>query len=311
MPSNFDVSTAVIKSAVDTGRFVPEIWVDEVIATYKKALVLANLVRKINVEGKPGDAVNIPGYVRGSATAKSANTAIVPEALTTTGLGAGVQVSLDQHWYWSRLIEDIAQVQAKQSLRSIYTEDAGYTLAKKIDSVLHDLAASWQGGANTAAFDKAVIGSDGSTLYTGSNEAAITDAAIRKVIQTLDDADVPMENRFLVIPPVARNTLMGLARFTEQAFVGEGGSNNVIRNGRLGNVYGVEIYVSSQCPVATGDARIASLFHKDALVLCMQQSVRMQNQYKLEALGTLLVADTIFGAKEYRDNAGVAIAVTA
>lgn len=313
MASNFDVSTAVTKAAVDTGRFVPEIWIDEVIATYKKALVLANLIRKVNVEGKPGDAVNIPGYVRGSATAKTANTAVVPEALTTTGLGAGVQVSLNQHWYWSRLIEDIAQVQSKQSLRSIYTEDAGYTLAKKIDSVLHDLASGWQSGAGTATYDKAVIGSDGSTNYTsGANNAApITDAAIRKVIQTLDDADVPMENRSLVIPPVARNTLMGLARFTEQAFVGDAGGANTIHTGRLGNVYGVEVYVSSQCPTATGGARIASLFHKDASVLCMQQAVRMQNQYKLEALGTLLVADTIFGCAEYRDAAGVAIAVTA
>jgi hypothetical protein len=104
---------------------------------------------------------------------------------------------------------------------------------------------------------------------------------------------------------------MGLARFSEQAFVGEGGSSNVIRNGRLGNVYGVEIYVTSAFPVATGDARIGALFHKDAIVLCEQMKPRVQMQPKLEYIADLLVADTIFGANEMRDGAGVAIAVTA
>lgn len=307
MAGEFSPTNAVTKSAVDTSKFVPEIWSDEIIATYKKALVMANLVKKMSVVGKKGDAVNIPGFTRAAASAKSAASPVTLIAHS----GTGIQVALDQHWEYSRLIEDIVKVQSNNPMRGVYTEDAGYALARVVDDYLHDLTSSWQGGAGTAAWDKAVIGSDGSTLYTGANEAAITDAAIRKVIQTLDDADVPMSQRFLVIPPVARNTLMGLARFTEQAFVGEAGSSNTIRTGRLGNIYGVEVYVTSHCPTATGDARIASLFHKDALVLCEQLKPRVQTQQKLEFLGDLLVADTIFGAKEYRDNAGVAIAVAA
>ena len=31
-----------------------------------------------------------------------------------------------------------------------------------------------------------------------------------------------MDGRFLLVPPSTRNTMMGIARFTEQAFVGEG-----------------------------------------------------------------------------------------
>jgi hypothetical protein len=307
MAGEFSPTNAVTKSAVDTSKFVPELWSDEIIATYKKSLVMANLVKKLSVVGKKGDAINIPGFTRAAASAK---TAAAPVTLITHA-GTGIQVAFDQHWEYSRLIEDIVKVQSNNPMRGVYTEDAGYALATVVDTYLHNLTASWQGGANTAAWDKAVIGSDGSTLYTGANEAAITDAAIRKVIQTLDDADVPMSNRYLVIPPVARNTLMGLGRFTEQAFVGEGGSSNTIRTGRLGNVYGVEIYVSSACPTATGAARIASLFHRDALVLCEQLKPRVQTQYKQEFLADLLTADTLFGAKEYRDAAGVAIAVVA
>jgi len=307
MAGEFNPANAVTKSAVDGSKFVPEIWSDEVVATYKKALVMANLVKKLPVVGKKGDVVHVPGFTRAAASAKAAATAVTIIAHT----GTGIDVNLNQHWEYSRLIEDIVKVQSNNPMRGVYTEDAGYALARVVDDYLHDLTSLWQSGAGTAAFDKAVIGSDGSTLYTGANEAAITDAGIRRVIQTLDDADVPMSQRFLVIPPVARNTLMGLARFTEQAFTGEAGSANTIRTGRLGNVYGVEIYVTSHSPTATGDARIAQLFHKDALILCEQQKVRTQTQYKQEFLADLLTADTIFGAAEFRDNAGVAIAVVA
>ena len=181
----------------------------------------------------------------------------------------------------------------------------------RVDTDLMTLGRNVQGGNGTIAYDKAVIASDGSTLYTGANEAAITDAGIRKVIQTLDDADVPMDGRVLVLPPVARNVMMGLARFTEQAFVGEVGGGNTIRNGEIGNVYGVKVYVSTNCETATGDARIGMMFHKDAFVLAEQLGVRSQTQYKQEYLGTLFTSDMLYGVKELRDEAAVAIAMAA
>ena len=44
--------------------FIPELWSDEVIAGYKKNLVLGNLVTKINHAGKKGDTIHIPKPVR-------------------------------------------------------------------------------------------------------------------------------------------------------------------------------------------------------------------------------------------------------
>lgn len=297
----------VILSNASTAKAVPALWADEITATYKKNLVAANLVKKVMATGKKGDTMYFPKTVRGTATAKSANTAVT----FTAESGTGVTVSLDQHWHAARLIEDIVAVQGNASLRSFYTDDIGEALARKIDDIVLQQFRKVAGGDGTVAYDKAVIGSDGSTLYTGANEAALTDAGFRRALQTLDDNDVPVSDRFFIVPPVTRNTLMGLARFTEQAFTGESGEKNVIRTGRMGNLYGVEVYVTSQCETATGDARIAPLFHKDAVVLVMQQKPRVQSQYTLDFLGTQLVADTIFGANELRNEAGIAIAVTA
>ena len=287
--------------------FIPELWSDEIIAAYKQNLVMANLVSKMSFKGKKGDTLHIPKPTRGNAAVKAAATAVTIQATTETE----IQVLVNKHYEYSRLIEDITETQALSSLRQFYTSDAGYALAKQVDTDLIQLGRGAQGGNGTVAYDKAVIASDGTTLYTGGNEAAITDAGIRKVIQTLDDADVPMDGRCLVLPPVARNVMMGLARFTEQAFVGETGGGNTIRNGQIGNVYGVMVYVSTNCETATGAARIGMMFHKDAFVLAEQLGVRSQTQYKQEYLGTLFTSDMLYGVKELRDEAAVAIAMAA
>jgi len=304
------LSEMVTKAESATQQVIPEIWSDEIQAAYKNSLVLANLVKQLNVVGQKGDIVNVPVMTRGAATAKSAEA----EVTTIAGGGTGLAVNLDQHWHYARLIEDIAAKQASTAMRSFYTDDAGYALAKAVDTFLADRFEAATGGTLDAdEWAGAVIGSNGSTAFNDAsdNSAAITDAAIRKIVENLDEVDAPQSQRYLVVPPSARNTLMGLARFTEQAFVGEVGSSNTIRNGRLGNVYGVELFVSSNLPspdTAT-TVKIALMFHKSAVVLCQQMKPRIQTQYQLNALADLLVGDTIFGGRMVRIDAGYGIAV--
>ena len=286
--------------------FIPEIWSDEIVATYKKSLVAANLIKKMNFKGKKGDTVNIPVPTRGSASAKTANAQVNLNVATENN----IPVLINKHFEYSRLIEDIVDVQALASMRQFYTDDAGYALAKQVDTSVIQLGRGVNGGDGTADYTGAYSGADGTTAYTGT-AGALTDAAIRRTIQRLDDQDVPMEGRFLIVPPSSRNTLMGLARYTEQAFVGESGSANTIRNGEIGNLYGIPVFVSSNADTATDGDRIALMGHKDFAVLVEQMGIRSQTQYMQQWLGTLFTADTIFGVKELRDYSAVALAVPA
>ena len=292
-------------------NFIPKLWSDEIVAAYKKNLVLANVIKRMNFKGKKGDTVHIPTPVRGSASAKGATNAVTL-IVNTEG---DTQVSINKHYEYSRLIEDIVEVQALTSLRSFYTDDAGYALARQVDTDLVRLGRSFNGAtvgtndyATSASSTKAYIGSDGTTAYNSStsNAAALTDAAIRRTIQRLDDNDIPMDGRFFLIPPSSRNTLMGLARYTEQAFVGEAGGNNTIRNGEIGNLYGMPVFVSSNADYGAGNSgadRIALMGHRDSMVLVEQQGVRSQTQYKQEYLGTLFTSDTIYGVAALRASA--------
>jgi N4-gp56 family major capsid protein len=295
-------------TTTSAANFIPEIWSDEIVAAFKKNLVLANLVKRMSFKGKKGDTVNIPSPARGTANAKVATDAVTLIAESDTN----IQVLINKHFEYSRLIEDIVEVQALTSLRAFYTEDAGYALARRMDTDLVQLGRAFNGatiGTNDYATSntstKAFIGSDGTTAYnsTSSNAAALTDAAIRRTIQRLDDNDVPMDGRFFLIPPSSRNTLMGLARYTEQAFVGNG---DAIRNGEIGQLYGMAVFSSSNADTGAGNSgadRICLMGHRDAMVLVEQLGIRSQTQYKQEYLGTLFTADTIYGVKALRTNA--------
>ena len=276
-------------------NFIPEIWSDEIVAAYKKSLVMANLVRKMSHKGKKGDTIHIPMPSRAAAQAKAANTLVKIQQDTESV----VDISINKHYEISRLIEDIVSVQALSSLRKFYTDDAGYGLARQTDTDLIQLGRSMNNGAGTNVYATAYAGGDGATAYVAgsNNESALTDVGLRRLIQRLDDNDIPMDRRHLVVPPSTRNTLMGIARFTEQGFTGEAGSGNTIRNGKIGDLYGIDVYVTPQCDTASGSnaARIGLIFHEDSLALVEQMGVRTQTQYKQEYLADLMTADALYG----------------
>jgi N4-gp56 family major capsid protein len=315
MATSFSPTNSV--TTTTAANFIPEIWSDEIVAAYKKNLVLANLVMKMNFKGKKGDTVHIPTPTRGSASAKAAETAVTLIAATESV----VDISINKHYEYSRLIEDIVEAQALNSMRQFYTSDAGYALARQVDTDLVQLGRVANGGSTGAQYGSAYIGGDGTTTfdYTANtntgNASALTDASIRRTIQRLDDNDTPMDNRFFLIPPSSRNTLMGLARYTEQAFVGNG---DAIRNGEIGNLYGIPVFTSSNADSAsataafptsgTAIARVCLMGHKDAMVLVEQVGVRSQVQYKQEYLATLFTSDTLYGVAALRSAATVGAA---
>jgi len=63
-------------TSTTAATFVPEVWSDEVIAAFKSNLVLANLVKNMNHQGKKGDVIHIPAPIRGSASQKTAESQV-------------------------------------------------------------------------------------------------------------------------------------------------------------------------------------------------------------------------------------------
>ena len=289
-------------------KFIPEIWSDEVIAAYKSNLVMANLVKKMSMTGKKGDTIHVPKPTRGSASAKVAETAVTIQ----NSVESEVLININKHFEFSRLIEDITEVQALASLRQFYTGDAGYGLAKQVDNDLFELAKSFGDGNGTSYVNS---GSFQISTTTGALEAydadgatdigAFSDAAFRALIQKQDDADVPMDGRSFIVPPSLRNAIMGIERYTSTDFV----NGKSVETGKIGNLYGVDVFVSTNVPTLEAGVRGAQLIHKDTNVLAEQQAIRSQTQYKQEFLGTLYTADCLYGVQVMRPEAGFTLAV--
>ena len=226
------------------------------------------------------------------------------------------------------MIEDIVDVQALSSLRRFYTEDAGYSLAKQVDTDLFNVGTGFGDGTlnltpgvTGTAWENSNVYFNGAgttpTVYTDDTVVAadvFTDAFFRFMIKKMDDADVPMDGRCFVIPPTLRSVIMGTERYVSSDFR----DPKTVQTGLIGSVYGIDIYVSSNCPVieaasensvSTIDTRGAFLMHKEAIVLAEQMSVRSQTQFKQEYLSTLYTADTLYGVQAYRPEAGFVLAV--
>ena len=79
----------------------------------------------------------------------------------------------------------------------------------------------------------------------------------------------------------------------------------------MGELYGIPIYVSSNCPTtesasdnsAGGAVKAATLLHRDSYILAMQSNIRTQQQYKQEFLAEMTTSDVLYGTKVYRADA--------
>lgn len=276
--ANVTVTTAAV--------FIPEVWSNDILRVVEANLVIGPRVHNYsaNVQ-KKGDVIHVPSITEIAAAAKAAGTDVSFTANTETE----IQIAIDQHYAAAVKIEDIAEIQAQADLMSEYTSAIGYAVAKQMDASLATLGA-------------------GFSQTTGTTNTAITDAVILRSIQYLDDANAPFTQRHFVIKPSAKKDILSLDKFVLFQNTGAVNGSSRVMNGVLGEVYGVEIGVTTQITQSASPITNQNMmFHKDALGLATQQSVRVQSQYALESLATKLVADAIWGVKEMRDTFGVLV----
>lgn len=288
------------------GVFIPQLWLDEVRRATEANLVAKRICKHFPVQGKKGDTLHVPDVSNLAANAKASQAQVTLQAITETEF----TMTLNTHIESSFLVEDIVAAQSQYALRSEYTQKAGYAIAQKVDA---DVLAQY------ASMASQVIGGDGITAWnpaTTGNGTNLTDAGIRRMIQTLEDANVPSDQLAMVIPPSQKNVLAGIPRFSEYLNTGV---EATVRNGKLlggaadawGELYGVKVYVTTQCPtVLAADNvtayRVGLLMHRDAIALAQQVAPRVQAQYKQEYLGTLVTVDTVYGVAAFRTDFGVA-----
>lgn len=267
--------------------FRPNVWSNEVLMFVKANLVLLPLIKHYDAEVQAyGQTVEIPNVSTITANLKAANTLVTLNYNTETK----TTITINQHYESSFLVEDIVKAQSKYDLRSDYTQAAGYAISAKVDSIIAT--------AMTNAF----------TAY-GAFGTALNDTLILTVNRYLDDQKAPQTDRAFVVTPQGKQEMLAIDKYIRYDAIGVGGDQNSIRNGQIGEIYGVRVYMSQNLVQVTSSPNQNShlFFHKEAFAIAMQQSPRTQASYKQEYLGWLITVDVLFGLTQLRTSFGFTV----
>lgn len=262
---------------VTTGaNFIPELWADAILDYAERKFSLKNKVTDLSsMLSSGGDTLHIPRVDEESASEKSAGTAVTYSANTD----AKTDLSIDQHFYNAKRIDDIVKVQESADMFNMYAKSMGYALAKKVENYL--------------AVD--VIQSATANDVSLATDNTFTSAEIRSGTQKLMDIGVDYtSDTYLYASPGAYNSLFALDEFS---LANEAGRASAHATGSQGSIMGMDAFFSVDWDDdgGTGD-ETASIFTKDSVIFAMQIAPRVQSSYDIDYLATSLVVDVLFGA---------------
>lgn len=266
----------------------PNVWAKELLRAREKNLVLVPLIKHYDRDIQSfGQTVEIPNLSNLTANAKSANTQVTLQAPTETKL----TLTIDQHYESSFLVEDFADIQSMYDMAAEYTEKAGYAIAEKMDSTL------------------ATTMTSNFTQTVGAFGTPLADSAILTAIQYLDDAKAPSDNRYFVVTTQGKRELLSIDKYIRYDAIGVGGDANSIKNGQIGEIYGVKVFMSQNLVFVAGTPNQNNhlMFHTEAAAIAVQRNVSTEHQRKTEYLGDLYVASALWGVRVLRVDHGVLV----
>lgn len=221
-------------------RFVPQVWAAELLVALEKAHVFAQAgVVNRDYEGQIsqfGDTVHVTSIsdpTIGTYTANS--TSITPEELTD----ARRTLTIDQAKYFAFRVDDIDRRQARGDVIQQAIRRAGYKLRDVVDTYIAGLYTSVPSASQL-----------GTVAVTTGTPTAAYDSVLVPLKTKLDEANVPTEGRWIVVPPWFEGRLLLDGRFVK---ANESADPNALRNGEIGRAAGFTILKSNNVVNATGD----------------------------------------------------------
>jgi len=173
-----------------------------------------------------GDVIRVMTPSTFSANDKAENAEVTVQAGT---IGTS-NLTIDKWKEVSIRIGDKAKLFSSADMISQFGTNAGMALIRQVNS---DLLGEYASAGGTAV---------------GTYGAALTAAVMRTLWQQMSDAELPSEDRFVVIPPVAYADLLAIAEFTK---TNEYGSQAPQQQGELGDLYGMKCHWNPGVPTTT------------------------------------------------------------
>lgn len=294
------------ESLTTLAAFIPEIWGERINDFFKLKLMIADFFTDRSEElADGGKILYTPNLTEMTANAKTNAQAVTLNQPTETK----VTLTVDQWFEVSFAIEDREAAQVKHSyyVQEKYAQNAGYTIAKKLEVALATLFS-------------------GFSQVVGSSSTNVADSDIRSAISLLEAAgiDTTQDVMFFFSPAVFWKQLQNIDKFSLAI---NSPVNDPTAKRPAAYLYGIPVGISNNIQFVSGSTgRYNALAHKDALhfatsplgeggsmagsagrMMIGKHGIRVQSHYVPEYLSTITTADILYGVIENRDNAGVAI----
>ncbi len=263
-----------------TAKFITAKYSKDVIMHTMSNLVVAGRVNTSwKKDLKNGSVVNIPVFSEISTTEVTAGT-----ATTVADAASASPASLTiNKWREATVqIDDMSKLEEDADYMAGASKASAYAVVKYVDTTV--------GALFSTLASSSVYGSDGQ---------AFTDDVILAIMETLDEADVPQDDRSIITDPSNKVDVLKIDKFIRNDYVRE----LVVPSGKFGNLYNMGVFITNNLTLsATGN--YGAMLHRDAIGLVLQQNPRSRMIPLPEKFIIKFTTDVIFGTAVIRPTFG-------
>ena len=252
-----------------SGVLNPEVWAGKTLVKFYKATVFA-AISNTDYEGEiksAGDTVHIRTIPDITIRKYSIGQDLTYENPKATV----VDLLIDQGYYYGVGINDVNRAQSDMNYVEDWTNDAGEQMGITIDEdILSDVyadAATANKGATAGAKSESInLGVSGTPLEI--DKTNILDVLV-DVGVAMDEQNLPNSGRSIVLPAIFCG-LIKKSDLKDASLTGD--ATSVLRNGRIGNIDRLTIYMSNQIATTSDTVTVHNCIacHKSALTFASQ-----------------------------------------
>lgn len=254
--------------------WTPEVWSTKPTITYRSNVVNVPLLDHTwepEIGVGRGDTVNIPGFSQNnSASNRGAGTGTFGTGATITFdavTESQTQLVVNRFYYKAFRQPVEAEAQAMSSYVSLLTKGHGEAIALQIDA---DIAAD-----NTNGFDAA-------STVVGTDNVDITEDDILTVDTNLNNQNAPVNDRFMVISPASRASILKVEAIRNQLYRDSIGNIQGDKGaGYLGKVLTFDVHMSNNLEAGTSGKKNVG-FQREFCAYAEQISLKAEKQLNME-----------------------------
>lgn len=289
-------------------NFIAKLWAAAVQLPFQQNLVFGQpTVVNRKYEGdlkKMGDTVNVTSITKPTIGTYTKGTDLTIQELSdTTG-----QLVVNQGQYYAFHVQDIDEIQAAGDFESAGLWEAGIGLRDAMDKYI---ASQYYANALSAnKYGRAVV-VNGGTNVAGAGQTLAYNILV-SLREKLDTQSVPLEGRYVVVPPAFMSGLLLDNRFIR---VNESGTDQGLRNGLVGRVSGLDVLISNNLRTVNQSNGSTGADQNDLVlcagvpdaVSCAQQLVETEAIRDPKQFADIVRGVNIYGAQVFRPE-GIATA---